>query len=182
MTKQFYDYRTRTYTPVEGEYIICKSNKLKFFEKDKIYIGEKYAPNESRISRGRIKFKGIPGYHNPRHFDYLENNPALYRQFQMDNVMDLDSALIKKPDTRKIDRMPNKNKMLIQAMSHNLFNILGDSTNSSDVEDNFSFDRVIDITIRSVYRRYDITKEDYDILANMTLKEILDNFIKEKNG
>jgi hypothetical protein len=153
---------------------------LKLFEKDKIYIGEKYG--ESRSSKGYIKLKGIPGYHNPRYFDYLENNPALYRQFQMDNVMDLDSALIKKPDTRKIDRMSNKNKMLIQAMTHSLFNILGDSTNSSDVIDNFSFDKVIDTTIRSVYRRYDITKEDYDKLSNMTLKDILDNFIKEKNG
>lgn len=180
MPKQFWDYRTRTFTPVEGEFIICKSNKLKLFEKDKIYIGEKYG--ESRSSKGNIKLKGIPGYHNPRYFDYLENNPALYRQFQMDNVMDLDSALIKKPDTRKIDRMPNKNKMLIQAMSHSLFNILGDSTNSSDVIDNFSFDKVIDTTIRSVYRRYDINKEDYDKLSNMTLKDILDNFIKEKNG
>lgn len=176
MPKQFWNWQTRTYTPVEGELIVCKSNKLKLFEKDNIYIGEKYG------SRGRIKFKGIPGYHNTRHFDYVENNPALYRQVQMDSVLDLNSTQTKVPEGRKIDRMPNKNKILIQAMTQNLFNILGDSSTTYDVDGDFCFDKVIDTTIRSVYRRYDLTKEDYDILSNMTLKEILDNFIKVKNG
>ena len=72
--------------------------------------------------------------------------------------------------------------MLIQAMAHNLSNLLGDSTSTRDVDGDFSFDKVVNTTTRSVYRRYDINKEDYEQLANMTLKDILDNFIKIKNG
>jgi hypothetical protein len=180
MPKPFYDYSTRTSNPVEGELIVCKSNKLKLFDIGNIYIGEKYGIN--RGHRGKIKFKGIPGYHNPDYFDFVENNPALHRQVQMDSVFDLNPAQTKVTEGRKIDRIPNKNKILIQAMTQSLFNILGDSTKMSDVNDNFSFDKVIDTTIKSVYRRYDITKEDYDNLSNMTLSDIFDNFIKEKNG
>ena len=69
MPKQFWNWQSRTHTPIEGEFIICITNKLKLFEKDKIYVGEKYG--ESRSSKVNIKLKGIPGYHNTRYLDYL---------------------------------------------------------------------------------------------------------------
>jgi len=162
-------------TPIEGEFIVCTTDNLTHFTKNEIYVGEKY--NKSR----KIKLKGIPGYHSLNNFTFAENIPAINRQIQIDKILDTEIGVTKMPEIRKIDRLNIKNKLLVQAMVHNLYKILGDSTCIYKVSDNFSFDKVVDNTINSVYKKYDLTKEDYEQLGDMTLREILDNFIHHSN-
>lgn len=166
--------------PVVDQLIICKSDKLKLFEKGKNYVGEKWG--NAPTTRNRIKFKGIPGYHNYSYFDFLENRPAELRQFQMDTVMDLNSSVVEKPEGRKIDRMRLKNKVLIQALIHKLSDYIGDTTDIDYLDESLTYDSLVGKTLCGTYRKFDIKEEDYTDIGNMTLKEILNNFIKVKNG
>jgi hypothetical protein len=188
MPKQFISYNYAAwdsaeryiYEPIAEQLFICKSDKLKLFEKDKIYVGETWG--KSRTTRNRIKFKGIPGYHNYAYFDFLENRPGELRQFQMDTVMDLNSSVVEKPEGRKIDRMRLKNKVLIQALIHKLSDFIGHSNDIDFLDESLTYDVLIEKTLRGTYRKLDIKKEDFTDIGNMPLKEILDNFIKIKNG
>ena len=147
-------------TNYNGHLVYCKTNRTKTFDKNKVY------EIESLVAQ-RIKIKGYKSSFYPDHFDFLENNEALYRQYQMNSVLDITDLIVDK-SMRKIDRQDNKVKLLIKFV----INKLNTRVNSSGKSINF--ETLISEVIKTNKAKYEVTTEDFKFIENLTFKEILD--------
>ena len=161
-----------------GELAFCKSNHLEHFTKGKIYKIEKIG--EKKYNRGKAKFVGIPGYYGFGDFDFVENNPAMFRDVRINELMDIDFCEVKKNTERKIHTLPFKNRVLAQAMLSSVMKKIGEKGDEYPVK-NLSFDDIAEHCTNGSYSKYQIVKEDFDELANISVKDFIDTFILQNN-
>jgi hypothetical protein len=145
-------------TNYNGHLVYCKTNRLKTFDINKVY-------EIDTLSHWEIRIKGYKKTFNPNYFDFLENNEALFRQHQMNSVLDIDE-LISDKSIRKIERQENKVKLLTKFLINKLNTNVnyGKSTN---------LDTLISETIKT-NKKYEVTTEDFKFIENLTFKELLD--------
>lgn len=141
-----------------GHLVYCKTNHLKTFDLNKVYEIDTLGEFEIRIKR----YKRTS---DPYYFDFLENNEALFRQYQMNGILDIDE-LISDKSMRKIDRHENKVKLLTKFLINKLNTNVnyGNSTN---------LDTLISETVKT-NKKYEVTPEDFKFIENLTFKELLD--------
>lgn len=141
-----------------GHLVYCISKHLKTFDFNKVYEIEKLTSYD-------IAIKGFKRTYDAYHFDFLENNEALYRQYQMNSVLDIDEL---KSDTskRKIDRVENKSKLLVKF----LVNKLNTNVNSGVSVD---LENLISEAVSTNKAKYEVTTEDFKFIENLSFKEIL---------
>jgi hypothetical protein len=138
-----------------GHLVYCITNHMKTFDQNKVY-------EIDILNQYQIKIKGYKRYYDPIHFDFLENNEALFRQYQMNSVLDIDEL---KSDTskRKIDRIDNKAKLLAKFLVNRL------NTNAS-----VDLENLISEVVSTNKAKYEVTTEDFKFLENLTFKELID--------
>ena len=179
--KSEYDYETNNFINSYhgiGELAYCKCNDLKLFTKNKIYKIEKGGDKE--YSFGKVKFVGIPGYVSFDDFDFVENNPALSRDVRINELMDIDFCEVKKNTERKINTLPFKNRILAQALLSTVLEEI--EKQGAEFETSLSFDVFNNLIKNTLNKRgYQICEEDYTELANMSVKDFIDNFILAQN-
>ena len=75
---------------ISGEIVYCITDKLKHFQKNNIYKIERGTSGKTERSYYKIKIKGIKGFISffPN-FDFIENNTALYREFRINEILDI---------------------------------------------------------------------------------------------
>jgi hypothetical protein len=142
-----------------GHLVYCKTNSMKTYDLNKVY-------EIDSLDSLDIKIKGYKRSADPYHFDFLENNEALFRQYQMNSVLDIDEL---KSDTskRKIDRVDNKSKLLVKFLINKL-SIKANSGVSVDLEN------LISEAVKTNKAKYEVTTEDFKFIENLSFKEILD--------
>lgn len=141
-----------------GHLVYCKTKHLKTFDINKVY-------EIDTLEEFEIRIKGYKRTYDPYYFDFLENNEALFRQYQMNSVLDIDE-LIPDKSMRKIDRQENKVKLLTKFLINRLNTNVnyGNSTN---------LDTLISETVKT-NKKYEVTPEDFKFIENLTFKELLD--------
>jgi hypothetical protein len=161
-----------------GQKVYCISYNLKSitdrFIKNQVYIIEKVS--KGKTTAGRVKFVGVKDYHDLSNFSPIENNAALYREWQMSEIMG--DGLNSDEKVRRIDIMPNKNRVLIQlfiASFQKQLGIEGDKANSQ-----ITYDQIIDSLIKN-FPKFELNSQDYENIAGLTIKELIDSFVKEIN-
>ena len=142
-----------------GHLVYCKTNRMKTFDQNKVY-------EIDRLTTYDITIKGYKRSFDPYHFDFLENNEALYRQYQMNSVLDIEELTVDK-SIRKIDRQENKVKLLTKF----LINKLNTNVNSGKSID---CETLISETVKTNKAKYEVTAEDFKFIENLTFKELLD--------
>jgi len=164
--------------PIIGQKVYCTSYNLKSvsdrFIKDQIYVIEKVS--KGKTTAGKVKFVGVKDYHNLENFEPIENNQALYREYQMSQLMG--DGIFSEEKVRRIDIMPNRNRVLIQlfiASFQSQIGIEGEKSNSK-----VTYDEIIKNLIKN-YPKFELTEQDYENIAGLTIKELVDSFVKEVN-
>lgn len=164
--------------PIIGQKVYCSHYNLKSvsdrFIKDQIYIIEKVS--NGKTTAGKVKFVGVKDYHKLENFEPIENNQALYREFQMSQLMG--DGIFSEEKVRRIDIMPNKNRVLIQlfiASFQSQIGIEGGKANSK-----ITYDQIIENLIKN-YPKFELNEQDYEDIAGLTIKELVDSFVKEVN-
>ena len=163
-----------------GQKLYCTSYGLQSvknsFIKNQIYIVEKVS--SGKTTAGRVKFKGVKGYHDLKSFEPIENNAALYRESQINEIMDIGIFSDKK--IRRIDSMPQKNRVLIQLFVQSFTRQIGVEGDRANLNSNISYDEIIDEVLR-YNAKFELTKQDYEEIANLTIKQLVDSYVKEIN-
>ena len=149
----------------KGELVYCTTDKLKTFIKNKIYKIE----NQSYYT---IKLEGIKRYYNVAHFDFIENNPAIYREYQINQLMDIESICNEVPE-KKIDAIVNKERLLTQLFINKLRYTTCVVDAPNNIED-VSFEKIAYEATLSHKKLYGITEADFTFLENLTFKEVID--------
>jgi hypothetical protein len=164
--------------PIIGQKVYCTSYSLKSvtdrFIKDQVYVIEKVS--KGKTTAGRVKFVGVKDYHDLANFSPIENNQALYREAQMSELMG--DGIFSSEKIRRIDIMPNRNRVLIQmfiASFQSQIGIEGERSNSK-----VTYDEIIKNLIKK-YPKFELTEQDYENIAGLTIKELVDSFVKEVN-
>lgn len=164
--------------PIIGQKVYCTSYDLKSvsdrFIKDQIYVIEKVS--QGKTTAGKVKFVGVKDYHKLDNFSPIENNQALYREYQMSQLMG--DGIFSEEKVRRIDIMPNRNRVLIQlfiASFQSQIGIEGAKSNSK-----VTYDEIIKNLIKN-YPKFELTEQDYENIAGLTIKELVDSFVKEVN-
>jgi len=148
-----------------GELVYCTTSKLKSFVKNKIYKIE-------RQNGSNLKLEGIKYSCYNWNFDFIENNPAIYREYQINQLMDIESICNEMP-TKKIDTVPNKNRVLLQLFINKLKQSTCVIDSANTIED-ISFEKIAYETTLSHKKLYGITEADFTFLENLTFKEVID--------
>ena len=152
-----------------GELVYCVKDTLKDFQKNKIYkIKAITKPNWST----KVKIEGIKGTHNWNSFDFIENNVALLRDYQINQVMDIDNQISTTIEGRKIDTMPNKEFVLTQMIMYNFQYKIG---SVGDTPKSIGYHNFI-ATLVKKYSKYGVEVSDFEKIAEMPLKEIIEFF------
>lgn len=154
-----------------GELVYCKIDTLKALMKNKIYK-IKTIIKASGYGAYQIKLEGVPGRFSWRNFDFIENNVALYRDYQINQVMDIDTEFSTKIIGRKIDTIKHKEIALVQMIGHILnaqIGMIGDIPNELDYSSFMSI-------ILKKYKKYGINETDFNELMNAPLKDIFKYF------
>jgi hypothetical protein len=163
-----YGYNRRPETHA-GELVYCVKDTLKDFQKNKIYkIKAITKPNWST----KVKIEGIKGTHNWNNFDFIENNVALLRDYQINQVMDIDNQISTTIEGRKIDTMPNKEFVLTQMIMYNFQHKIG---SVGDTPKSIGYHNFIAALVKK-YSKYGVEVSDFEKIAEMPLKEIIDFF------
>jgi hypothetical protein len=163
-----YGYNRRPETHA-GELVYCVKDTLKDFQKNKIYkIKAITKPNWST----KVKIEGIKGTHNWNSFDFIENNVALLRDYQINQVMDIDNQISTTIEGRKIDTMPNKEFVLTQMIMYNFQYKIG---SVGDTPKSIGYHNFI-ATLVKKYSKYGVEVSDFEKIAEMPLKEIIEFF------
>jgi hypothetical protein len=164
--------------PIIGQKVYCTSYNLKSvtdrFIKDQVYVIEKVS--KGKTTAGRVKFVGVKDYHDLANFSPIENNQALYREAQMSELMG--DGIFSSEKVRRIDIMPNRNRVLIQmfiASFQSQIGIEGERSNSK-----VTYDEIIKNLIKK-YPKFELSEQDYENIAGLTIKELVDSFVKEVN-
>jgi hypothetical protein len=157
--KRFQDREALLTNNYNGHLVYCKTNRMKTFDRNKVYEIES-------LNSHNIKIKEYKRSFDPQHFDFIENNEALFRQYQMNSVLDIDELIADK-SIRKIDRQEDKVKLLTKF----LINKLNTNVNSGKSID---CDTLISETVKTNKARYEVTTEDFKFIENLTFKELID--------
>ena len=164
--------------PIIGQKVYCSTYNLKSitdsFIKDQVYVIEKVS--QGKTTAGRVKFVGVKDYHDLSNFSPIENNQALYREVQMSELMN--DGIFSDEKIRRIDIMPNRNRVLIQlfiASFQSQIGIEGSKSNSK-----VTYDEIIKNLIKA-YPKFELNEQDYENIAGLTIKELVDSFVKEIN-
>jgi hypothetical protein len=164
--------------PIIGQKLYCSNYNLdsikRDFIKDQVYIIEKLSAGKT--TAGKVKFKGVKGYHKLDCFSPLENNVALHRETQINEVMD--GGIFSDVKVRRIDTMPNKNRVLIQLFIASFQSQIGIEGQRANAQ--VTYDEIITNLIKQ-YRKFELTNQDYENISGLTIKELVDSFVKEIN-
>ena len=140
-----------------GELVFCITDELKHFSKNKIY------KITDKKSKG-IKLEGFPGYYSSSNFEFLENKPALFREYRINGILDEKTITTEIRKERKINIIAHKNKILTRI----LINIINTHLGSS-------YDDLIKKSIRN-YGTYQLIEEDFEEISKLTIKELINNY------
>jgi len=151
-----------------GEYVYCLKPNLKHFIQNKVYKIEKIEAD------WRVKIEGVKSmvkfYSN---FDFVENNPAIWRDFQINQALDL-TTVIGATEGRKIDNVPNKQLIIAQILLHSAADSAGEI---GFIKKKTNTEILINNTVSCRKGKiYDITEEDFKELMDMPLKDIIELF------
>lgn len=164
--------------PIIGQKLYCSNYNLdsikRDFIKDQVYIIEKISAGKT--TAGKVKFKGVKGYHKLDCFSPLENNVALHRETQINEVMD--GGIFSSEKIRRIDTMPNKNRILIQLFIASFQSQIGIEGGQSNAQ--VTYDEIITNLVKK-YAKFELNNQDYEDIAGLTIKELVDSFVKEVN-
>jgi hypothetical protein len=160
-TKKTFQYG-KNYT---GQLVYCTTNKLKSFVKNKIYKIE-------RNNGSNLKLEGIKYSCYNWNFDFIENNPAIYREYQINQLMDIESICNEMPE-KKIDSIRNRERLLTQLLINKLKSTTCVLDSPNSIED-ISFEKIVYETTLSHKKLYGITEADFAFLENLTFKEVID--------
>lgn len=139
------------------------------FIKNQVYVVEKIS--KGITTAGKVKFEGVKGYYKIDKFTPVENKPALFRDLRI-------RGLFADEQSRRIDTMPNKNRVLIQlfiAKFQERIGVDGDNGAAS-----ISYDIIVENLIKS-FPKYQLTPDDYTSIGDLTFREIVDAFVAETN-
>jgi hypothetical protein len=164
--------------PIIGQKLYCSNYNLdsikRDFIKDQVYIIEKISAGKT--TAGKVKFKGVKGYHKLDCFSPLENNVALHRETQINEVMD--GGIFSSEKIRRIDTMPNKNRILIQLFIASFQSQIGIEGGRANAQ--VTYDEIITNLVKQ-YAKFELNNQDYEDIAGLTIKELVDSFVKEVN-
>lgn len=163
------NYIYRTPESHAGELVYCLIDTLKDFHKNKIY---KIKAITKRYSSVKVEIEGIKGIHSWYNFDFIENNVALFRDYQINQVMDIESQISTAIEGRKIDTISNKEFLLIQMLMYNFQNKIG---SVGDKPKSVAYHNFIAFLVKK-YCKYGVEVSDFDKLCEMPLKEIIELF------
>ena len=139
-----------------GQLVYCTTDRLKSCVFNKVYRIENYNP----LSQS-LKLEGIKTWLNWYNFDFLENNPALMRDFNIRLVLDEAQILTEVPK-RKIDLTPNKEKVLTNFFVKRIA-----------LEPGNTFDDLVSGIVRTNKRVWGFDKEDFEFLKQLSLNDII---------
>ncbi len=164
--------------PIIGQKLYCSNYNLdsikRDFIKDQVYIIEKISAGKT--TAGKVKFKRVKGYHKLDCFSPLENNVALHRETQINEVMD--GGIFSSEKIRRIDTMPNKNRILIQLFIASFQSQIGIEGGRANAQ--VTYDEIITNLVKQ-YAKFELNNQDYEDIAGLTIKELVDSFVKEVN-
>ena len=149
----------------KGELVYCTTQKLKTFMKNSIYKIESWDGYS-------LKLEGIKRSIHYGYFDFIENNPALYREYQINQLMDIDSVCVDVP-AKKIDMVANKERLLLQLFINKLKSTACVIDSPNSIQD-ISFSTIAYETALSHTKLYGITADDFSFLENLSFKEVID--------
>lgn len=152
--KTFDIYKNNDY--YNGHLVYCTVDHLKSCVKHKVYKIEK-----SKKFHYNIKLEGIKTHLSYHHFDFLENNPALMRDFNIGLVLDTAEIMTEIPE-RKIDLSPNKEQTLTNFFVKRL-----------GLEPGNTFDDLVSGIIKTNQKVWGIKQEDFDFLKQLSLQDII---------
>jgi hypothetical protein len=141
---------------LKGELVYCTTNRLKSCVKNKVYRIEDFNPHTNYL-----KLEGIKTWIICYRFDFLDNNPALLRDFNIGKVLDTEEIMTKVPE-RKIDITPNKKKVITAFFVKRLgLEVIG------------NFDDIVLGIIRTNKKVWGFEQKDFDFLRQLSLQDIL---------
>ena len=153
----------------EGELVYCKKNTLKDFQINKVYKIKKIVKHYWTF---KVKIDGVKGYHSWSSFDFIENNPALFRDYQINQVMDLETVITTTIEGRKIDTMPNKEFVLAQMLIYSLNKKTG---HVGEKPQSVGYNSFIANLVKK-YSKYGINEDDLKAITEMPLKDVINLF------
>ena len=163
-----FDYNDNSgrYTQHNGELVYCKTNRLKHFVKNQIY------KIKSHYENCTIVLEGIKGKYNFYNFDFIENNPALFRDIRINELMDLDTVTKDPIVGKKIDIFDSKEKekLLVRMFIAKLHKNIG-TPDGLHKNEEIEYDDLIKGIISS-YKNYGIDENDFSEIGNLTMNLI----------
>lgn len=152
MAKNFDPNKENDY--YKGQLVYCVVDSLKSCVKNKVYKIEK-------SKYYLLKLEGIKTHLSFWNFDFLENNPALMRDFNIGLILDTTEIMKEIPD-RKIDLSPNKERILTNFFVKRL-----------GLEPGNTFEDLVSGIVKTNQKVWGIKQEDFDFLKKLSLQEII---------
>lgn len=157
----------------KGDILVSKYDVGKSFVQDQMYLveGIKTIQHQRKwgiASENYIKFQGFPRWYkfSPWRFKLLSKDKA--REISLDEILsDKKSPTILERKKRSIDSVENKNSLLLKILSTS---IIDKYRNNLDV---------LDWAIQKNGSKYGVSREDFDHLMNIPLKDIIKQIDEE---
>ncbi len=160
----------------EGDILVCTTDSYKTLAKDGMYKVSKLTQKRStRKSYNQstytqvdksIQFEGIKRSIKFSSWKFRKLSSEEAREMQLSSILNGDKPnIITSSDFRKIDLVPNKEKVLMSMISRS---ILDESRHHLSV---------VDWAIQKIAHKYSIEEKDFSILLEMPLKDILNKIL-----
>lgn len=159
-----------------GVLVICVTDRLKYFTKGKVYRVESILENPEYMGAYKLKMKGINGFFLCANFNLMPIE--FIRESKIDELIDIESSarLVTTPTTeRKIDIIENKKYQLFELIINRICrdkNYLA-SCKYTD------FYTLVD-TICKGDKSFGVKPEDFHLIEEINIRDILDDFIKTR--
>lgn len=155
-----------------NDYVVCVAGHLKYYTEGEIYLVKKTKERTNYLYNTFLMLEGFNTFVISNNFKLIDKkeHSAQYRKLSIAEVTGDNVITTDKPIGRKIDKLENKNNLLFEMM---LYCLTSKKSNSFK-----SFKSVVGNIVKND-KVYDVKESDFNDIANMNLKDIIDAYQKK---